>query len=97
VRQQQYVSPILILMRKGFEIEGLNSFLLPPTDVSYAAACKARGVKPQSEILEDGTRAHWIGDPKAEKLVMNFHGPSPTSLPCPISPIQNKNTDLNEN
>ncbi|KAN0103265.1 prolyl oligopeptidase-like protein [Hyaloscypha variabilis] len=48
--------------------------LLPPTDDAYAAVCKKRGVKPQSEILEDGTRAHWIGDPKAEKLVMNFHG-----------------------
>jgi hypothetical protein len=59
---------------EGFELMGKKSFLLPPTDVVYAAACKDRGVKPQSEILEDGTRAHWIGNPKAEKLVVNFHG-----------------------
>jgi hypothetical protein len=33
-------------------------------------------VNPKSEILEDGTQAHWIGNPKAEKLILNFHGTS---------------------
>lgn len=51
-----------------------QNFLAPPTDDGYAQACKSRGQKPNSEILEDGTRAHWIGDPKAEKLIINFHG-----------------------
>lgn len=49
-------------------------YLNPPTDDSYLAVCKKRNVKPHSEILEDGTRAHWIGNSNAEKLIINFHG-----------------------
>jgi len=45
-----------------------------PTDDAYAIACKKRGVQPHSEILEDGTKAHWVGSSKAEKLILNFHG-----------------------
>ena len=51
-----------------------QQYISPPTDEAYEVACKTRGVKPSSEILEDGTRAHWIGNPKAEKLILNFHG-----------------------
>ncbi|RDW70171.1 hypothetical protein BP5796_08568 [Coleophoma crateriformis] len=49
-------------------------YILPNTESVYEAACKARKVAPQSEVLEDGTKAHWIGDKKAEKLIINFHG-----------------------
>jgi len=49
-------------------------YLAETTDDGYIAACKKRGYTPNSEILEDGTRAHWIGDSKAEKLILNFHG-----------------------
>jgi hypothetical protein len=55
------------------------SYLSAPTDDTYLAACKKRGFTPNSEILEDGTRAHWVGSSKAEKLVLNFHG-TPTPL-----------------
>ncbi|KAK0116478.1 hypothetical protein ONS95_013492 [Cadophora gregata] len=46
----------------------------PPTDDAYELVCKRRGQTPKSEILSDGTRAHWIGDSNAEKIVLNFHG-----------------------
>lgn len=29
---------------------------------------------PNSEVLEDGTQAHWIGPSSAEKVIINFHG-----------------------
>lgn len=45
-------------------------------------ACKKRLTKPNSEVLEDGTRAHWIGNSKAEKLILNFHGQSLFCLPA---------------
>ncbi|KAG4414198.1 hypothetical protein IFR04_012645, partial [Cadophora malorum] len=49
-------------------------FVSPPTDDAYELVCKKRGQIPKSEILSDGTRAHWIGDNNAEKVVLNFHG-----------------------
>lgn len=57
-------------------------YLIPPSDKAYEAACKDRSVKPQREILEDGTHAYWIGDPKAEKLIINFHGGGYVMPPC---------------
>jgi hypothetical protein len=51
-----------------------ESYFSAPTDDAYGIACKKRGVQPQSEILEDGTKAHWLGSSKAEKLILNFHG-----------------------
>jgi len=49
-------------------------YLAEPTDDAYLKACKTWNFTPNSEVLEDGTRAHWIGDSKAEKLILNFHG-----------------------
>ncbi|TVY17975.1 Steryl acetyl hydrolase 1 [Lachnellula arida] len=49
-------------------------YISAPTDDNYITACKKRGVQPNSITLEDGTRANWIGDPTAEKLLINFHG-----------------------
>lgn len=56
------------------ELTRRDSYFMAPTDDAYEIACKKRGAKPSSEILEDGTRAHWIGDSNAEKLIINFHG-----------------------
>jgi hypothetical protein len=56
-----------------------NSYLAPPTDDAYLTWCKNKGVTPNSEVLEDGTRAHWIGSSKASKLILNFHGAYPPS------------------
>ena len=55
-------------------------YLSLPTDDAYGIACKNRRFKPDSETLEDGTQAHWIGSRKAEKLVLNFHGQSELPL-----------------
>lgn len=55
-------------------------YLIPPTDDAYLVVCKKRKFTPNSEILEDGTRAHWIGSSKAEKLIVNFHGTYPSSV-----------------
>ncbi|TVY86225.1 ATP-dependent RNA helicase, partial [Lachnellula willkommii] len=49
-------------------------YISAPTDDNYIIACKKRGVQPNSITLEDGTRANWIGDPTAEKVLINFHG-----------------------
>lgn len=46
----------------------------PPTDVVYAQLCKRHRLTPSSEVLEDGTQAHWIGPSSAEKVIINFHG-----------------------
>jgi len=51
-----------------------HHYLSPTTDDAYLATCKKRAIEPKSEILEDGTKAHWIGDSRAEKLIVNFHG-----------------------
>jgi len=68
-------------MRSGIGIDGnyfaymcIFRYLLPPTDTVYALACADRKMTPKSLILSDGTRAHWIGNPSAKKLVLNFHG-----------------------
>ncbi|TVY54411.1 Steryl acetyl hydrolase 1 [Lachnellula cervina] len=49
-------------------------YISATTDDNYIIACKKRGVQPNSITLEDGTRANWIGDPTASKLLINFHG-----------------------
>lgn len=62
-------------------------YLTPPTDNAYEVICKKRGRVPNSLILEDGTRAHWIGSSKAEKLIVNFHGGGYV-LPCSESMLE---------
>ncbi|KAG9245877.1 Alpha/Beta hydrolase protein [Calycina marina] len=49
-------------------------YLNPHTDDAYVIFCKKNKLVPNSEVLPDGTRAHWIGDRKADVLIMNFHG-----------------------
>lgn len=46
----------------------------PHTDDNYRDACKKKGVEPRSEVLSDGTVAHWIGKKSADKIILNFHG-----------------------
>ncbi|KAG9231858.1 prolyl oligopeptidase-like protein [Amylocarpus encephaloides] len=49
-------------------------FLAEPTDDAYLKSAKKNGFEPQTLYLKDGTAAHWIGDPKASRLIVNFHG-----------------------
>lgn len=84
MRQQQYVDCLVrVEMRENSRLIELLSYLAAPTDDAYLVACKKRGFTPNSEILEDGTRAHWIGSSKAEKLILNFHGSAPVWYPHP--------------
>lgn len=45
-----------------------------PTDVAYEVFCKRCQVEPQSETLDDGTKAHWIGHKDSTQIIVNFHG-----------------------
>lgn len=47
---------------------------MTPTDRTYEKICKKRKVQPRSVVLEDGTRAHWIGREVPETVIVNFHG-----------------------
>ncbi|CZR59318.1 related to triacylglycerol lipase 2 [Phialocephala subalpina] len=65
-------------------------YISTPGDDVYLALCKKHKLTPQSEILEDGTRAHWIGEKgkEAENLIINFHDVGKAGkerlLPLPI-------------
>lgn len=43
-------------------------------DVAYPAFAKERGFIPKDVTLPDGTKAYWLGDPSAEKVIIWFHG-----------------------
>lgn len=51
-----------------------NQYRAPHTDDIYAAYCKIHKLTPESEILQDGTRAHWIGPRNAKKIILYLHG-----------------------
>ncbi|KFY05555.1 hypothetical protein V492_08452, partial [Pseudogymnoascus sp. VKM F-4246] len=51
-----------------------NHYRAPPTDEIYAAYCKSHKLTPDSEILQDGTRAHWMGPRNAKKIILYLHG-----------------------
>jgi len=44
------------------------------TDDAYVAICKKRNAQPKTEILMDGTAAHWIGKKGAKRIILYFHG-----------------------
>jgi acetyl esterase/lipase len=46
----------------------------PSSDAAYESYCKANNVTPDSEILVDGTRAHWLGPRTAKQVIIHFHG-----------------------
>ena len=50
-------------------------------DEMYPAYAKKQGFKPESITLSDGTKAHWVGNKDAEKVVIWFHG---LSFPFPL-------------
>lgn len=62
--------------------------LVPGTDESYEDYCRNFKVKPRFEILEDGTRAYWMGSKTARNVMLYLHGwslstvTSGDSYPC---------------
>lgn len=51
-----------------------HSWIQPTTHENYIAHAKKNGFEPKWESLPSGLKAYWIGDPKAEKTMVFFHG-----------------------
>ncbi|KAF9894807.1 hypothetical protein FE257_004428 [Aspergillus nanangensis] len=48
--------------------------ITPSTDAMYQKFATSVEQTPDTVILADGTRGHWIGDSSAEKVIVYFHG-----------------------
>ena len=48
----------------------MNGYSTP----AYEKFAKDNGFEPQSITLPSGTQAHWLGNPKAKKTIVWFHG-----------------------
>jgi len=75
---------------------GAEKFLDPGTDARYLEFATKKNFQPDTLVLPSGTKAHWLGPKKTEKVIVWFHGECclPTYLPCPnIGPIQTANHD----
>lgn len=48
--------------------------IAPTVEELYMAFAKQEGFTPESITCPDGTKAFWIGSPKADKVVIWFHG-----------------------
>jgi hypothetical protein len=46
----------------------------PDSEGAYASAAKTKGFSPETVTLDDGTKAHWIGKPTAETVLLYLHG-----------------------
>ncbi|KAL8906377.1 MAG: hypothetical protein Q9207_002089 [Kuettlingeria erythrocarpa] len=49
-------------------------WLNPPTDEVYLTSAKAHNRQPVSVHLPNSAKAHWMGSPSADKIVVFFHG-----------------------
>ena len=68
-------------MGKGHN--GRNSrYLNAPTDDVYLDLAKAQGFQPVSFSLPLNAKAHWIGCPSSDEVLLFFHGmlPNGTSI-----------------
>ncbi|KAF8866036.1 alpha/beta-hydrolase [Acephala macrosclerotiorum] len=85
-RPKSYYRYVLLTALRG-TMSRLNvkqqHYISAPGDDVYLALCKKHKLTPQSEVLEDGTRAHWIGEKGSENLIINFHGGGYTLPPSP--------------
>lgn len=60
-------------------MQGLNTaqeiLLLPPnTEATYLEFAKKQGFQPDTDVLESGTKVHWLGSKTADKVLVFFHG-----------------------
>ncbi|KAL4861466.1 hypothetical protein BDV12DRAFT_208003 [Aspergillus spectabilis] len=46
----------------------------PTTEEGYQKFVKSQGLEAETIALPDGTKAHWLGDQTAEKVLLYFHG-----------------------
>ncbi|KAE8331415.1 alpha/beta-hydrolase [Aspergillus sergii] len=48
--------------------------ITPSTEEVYCKFVASQGLEAQTITLSDGSRAHWLGNPSAEKVLLFFHG-----------------------
>jgi len=51
-----------------------EKYLDPGTEANYLEFAKQRKFQPDSLVLSDGTKAHWVGPRKADKIFVFYHG-----------------------
>ncbi|KAF2763518.1 alpha/beta-hydrolase [Pseudovirgaria hyperparasitica] len=47
---------------------------MPTTDSAYETWCKKNAIVPRSDVLPDGTKAHWLGSKDADTVMLFFPG-----------------------
>ncbi|KAL4807425.1 Alpha/Beta hydrolase protein [Aspergillus unguis] len=48
--------------------------LSPSTTTAYEKYMKSQGLAPETVVLADGTKGHWIGSSQSKKVILFFHG-----------------------
>ncbi|KAI9812883.1 MAG: hypothetical protein M1827_004401 [Pycnora praestabilis] len=51
-----------------------TQYLSPTTEEQYLTLAKQKGFQPDTVRLQDGTKAHWVGNKGAEKVMVYCHG-----------------------
>jgi len=51
-----------------------EKYMNPPTDVVYLDFAKKQGFQPDTVVLSDGCKAHWLGRKDAKTVLVYFHG-----------------------
>ena len=51
-----------------------EKYLDPGTEANYLEFTKKANFQPDSLVLSDGTKAHWVGPRKADKTFVYYHG-----------------------
>ncbi|KAL2357321.1 Alpha/Beta hydrolase protein [Cryomyces antarcticus] len=51
-----------------------EQYMNPSTDENYLELAKNKGFQPDSVVLSDGSKGHWLGNKGAEKVIVYFHG-----------------------
>ncbi|KDQ60393.1 hypothetical protein JAAARDRAFT_126265, partial [Jaapia argillacea MUCL 33604] len=67
---------VYALIRGSGEVLSVRQiqYMLPSTDYAYTTWCKSNYIKPRTEVLADGTKAHWLGDKDSKNVLVYFHG-----------------------
>lgn len=63
-------------LRKSFALTTLRQEALTTgtTETSYLNFAKEKKFQPDTDVLESGTKVHWLGSKSAEKTILYFHG-----------------------
>jgi len=54
-----------------------EKYLDAGSDATYLEFARKRGFQPDTLVLADGTKAHWLGPRQADKVIIFFHGKDP--------------------